>query len=424
MISVERPESLGLCSQRLTRVSEWLKQQISSDRLAGASVLIGRHGHPAFFEATGWADVERRKPFTEDTVVRIYSMTKPVTAIAAMMLYEQGAFQLDDPLHAYLPEFKDLRVWAGGAAPIDHTVAAASPINIRQIMTHTAGLTYGFMQANVVDAAYREQLIEFPGAPEPLEPSIKRLAQLPLICQPGSAWNYSVASDVLGRLVEVWSGQSLGGFLQQNVFEPLGMNETGFQVPAEHATRFASCYAPKSGKSLGGIASVGGDQAPTVTGYKLQDDAATSTFLKPASVLSGGGGLVSTISDYARFCQMLLNGGALNGERLLGRKTVDYLRSNQLPGNRDMAAMGQPVWSETSYDGIGFGLGFAVVLDPVKAAIITSPGEYHWGGAASTFFWLDPVEELYTIFLTQLLPSSTYPIRRELRTRVYQALID
>lgn len=424
MLSIERPEALGLCSQRLTRVSDWLKLQVSSERLAGASVLIGRHGQPAFFEATGWADAERRTPFTQDTIVRIYSMTKPVTSVAAMMLYEQGAFQLDDPLYAYLPEFRDVRVWAGGEAPIDQTSPAAAPMNVRQVMTHTAGLTYGFMQTNVVDAAYRELQLEFPGGPLPLEESVRRLAELPLICQPGTAWNYSVATDVLGRLVEVWSGQSLEAYMQQHIFEPLAMNETGFHVHADHAARLASCYAPKSGKTLGGIATASDDEAPAVTGFKLQDDAATSAFLQPAKVYSGGGGLTSTVGDYARFCQMLLNQGALDGERLLGRKTVGYMRQNQLPDHRDMAAMGQPVWSETSYDGIGFGLGFAVVIDPVKAAIVTSPGEYHWGGAASTFFWLDPEEDLYTIFLTQLLPSSTYPIRRELRTRVYQALVD
>lgn len=424
MISIERPEALGLCSQRLGRVSQWLQDQVASERLAGASVLIGRRGHAAYFEAVGWADEARRLPFTEDTIVRIYSMTKPVTSVAAMMLYEEGAFQLDDPLHAFLPEFKDISVWAGGDAPIERTVAAESPINVRQIMTHTAGLTYGFMQTNVIDAAYRELELEFPGSPLPLAENIRRLATLPLICQPGSAWNYSVATDVLGRLVEVWSGQSLSDFMQQRIFEPLGMAETGFHVAAESALRLASCYAPKSGKTLGGISKPGIDSGPVVTGYKLQDDARSSAFLQPAKLYSGGGGLTSTIGDYARFCQMLLNGGALNGEQLLGRKTVEYMRLNQLPDNRDMAAMGQPVWSETSYDGIGFGLGFAVVLNPVQAAIVTSPGEYHWGGAASTFFWLDPMEELYTVFLTQLLPSSTYPIRRELRTRVYQALVD
>jgi CubicO group peptidase (beta-lactamase class C family) len=349
-----------------------------------------------------------------------------VTTVAAMMLYEAGAFQLDDPVARYLPEFADTRVWAGGGAGVDDTVPMATSMTVRHLMTHTSGLTYGFMQANVVDGRYRAERIEFPGDAGSLAELVARLARIPLICQPGSEWNYSVSTDVLGRLVEVWSGQSLDDFFRNHLFIPLGMLDTGFSVAPENHHRFAALYAPLSGGDLSSVgrAPANAGAAEQRGGLKLQEAAAGSRFLTPTGPCSGGGGLTSTMTDYARFCRMLMNRGELDGVRLLGRKTVEYMRLNHLPDNRDMAAMGQPVWSETSYDGIGFGLGFAVVLDPVKAQIITSVGEHHWGGAASTFFWLDPKEELFTVFLTQLMPSSTYPIRRELRARVYQALVD
>jgi len=420
-----RPESVGLSAARLERVGDWLAEQISSERLAGASVLIGRRGKLAYFRAEGLADQTSARPFSADTIVRIYSMTKPITTVAAMMCYEQGCFQLDDPIALYLPEFRDMRVWAGGAAPIEDTVAANGPITVKHLMTHTSGLTYGFMRANVVDEMYREEGIE-PGSGEAtLAEMVERLAALPLLCQPGSGWNYSVSTDVLGRLVEIWSGLSLDEFFRTRILEPLDMRDAAFHIAPEKQKRFASCYAPLSGAGLASVASAPSD--PTVrktTGFKLQDSAAESSFLTPPTNFSGGGGLTAGMRDYARFCLMLLGGGELDGERLLGRKTVAYMRQNHLPNNGDMASMGQPVWSETSYEGIGFGLGFAVVIDPVKAQILTSVGEHHWGGAASTFFWLDAEEDLFAVMLTQLMPSSTYPIRRELRTRVYQSLID
>jgi len=293
-------------------------------------------------------------------------------------------------------------------------------------MTHTSGLTYGFMHTNCVDKAYRDNGIEFPGAGGELAQWIDRLAELPLICQPGSQWNYSVATDVLGRLVEVWSGKSLADYFQQEIFDPLEMSDTGFHVAPENHHLFASLYGPERGGDMSNVAAstasdVGVDDRG---GLRLLESGADSRYLSPTSLYSGGGGLTGSMSDYARFAQMLLNEGELGGARLLSPTTIRFMRRNQLPDNRDMAAMGQPVWSETSYDGIGFGLGWAVVLDPVKAHLVTSVGEHHWGGAASTFFWLDAEEDLYVIFFTQLMPSSTYPIRRELRTRVYQALID
>jgi CubicO group peptidase (beta-lactamase class C family) len=424
-MDVVSPESVGLSSERLGRVDDWLGEQISSERLAGASVLIGRRGRVAYFGTRGLADKAAARSFNRDTIVRIYSMTKPVTTVAAMMLYEEGRFQLDDPVAKYLPEFASTQVWAGGDAPLAETVPAETPMAVHHLITHTSGLTYGFMQANVVDAAYRSAGLDFSAGGTDLAGQVARLAEVPLLCQPGSQWNYSVSIDVLGRLVEIWSGMSLAEFFQSRLFDPLDMRDAGFHVAEENHGRFAACYAPAVGGDLSSIGRTpSAEEAAGRGGLKLQDSADASSFLSPADVYSGGGGLTASMRDYARFCQMLMNGGELDGARVLSPKTIDYMRLNHLPENRDMAAMGQPVWSETSYDGIGFGLGWAVVIDPVKARFVTSAGEHHWGGAASTFFWLDPEEDLFVILLTQLMPSSTYPIRRELRQRVYQAIVD
>jgi CubicO group peptidase (beta-lactamase class C family) len=419
---VRKAEDVGMSTERLKRITSWLEAQVSSNRLAGCSALVARHGEIVYQQSTGQSDVEAGKAFADDTIVRAFSMTKPITTVAAMMLYEEGAFQLDDPIARYLPEFLNTPVWAGGNAPLEDTSSQETPITVRQIMTHTSGLTYGFMQTNVVDAAYRKAGIGGPSDITNLQAWVKKAAEIPLVSQPGSQWNYSISTDVLGRLVEVWSDLSLEQFFHERIFAPLKMVDTGFHVREENRPRFSALYSPLSGDGMSSVAKSGDPFAEKKTGIKLQESSDKSRYFEPAEIFSGGGGLVSTLADYGRFCQMLLNGGVLDEQRILGRKTVEYMRTNQLPNNSDMAAMGQPVWSETSYDGIGFGLGFAVVLDPVKAHIITSVGEHHWGGAASTFFWIDPEEDLYVIFLTQLIPSSTYPIRRELRTRVYQAI--
>ena len=446
-------EATGLDDTRLQRVRDWLDTQISSNRLMGASVLIGKGGEEVFFHASGVAGISSEpssvqtseaasreghvRPFQRDTIVRLYSMTKPVTTCAAMMLFEQGHFQLDDPIAWYLPAFADMRVWTGQGElgttedMRNHTTTADKPITVRQLMNHTAGLTYGFMNATPVDKYYRDEGLVFPGASSTLEALVDQLAQAPLLCQPGSQWNYSVATDVLGRLVEVWSGLSLADYFAQHIFSPLGMESTGFHVRKADAQQFADLYGPAIAGDPGSIASTSlqgqamrqANSASALEPPVPLDVLASSTFLNDPPLYSGGGGLVGTADDFARFCQCLLNGGELDGVRLLGRKTIEFMRKNQLPGNRDMAAMGQAVWSETSYNGIGFGLGFAVVLDPVEAGMITSRGEHHWGGAASTFFWIDPQEDLYVILLTQLYPSSTYPLRTELRTAVYQSLV-
>jgi len=420
-VSDVKPEAVGISSERLERVSAWLNQQIASERLAGASVAVGRKGHLVYHQTAGLADQEGGQAFAEDTILRIFSMTKPITTVAAMMLYERGCFQLDHPVARYIPAFEQTQVWCGGA--IDDVEPQATRMTVRQLMTHTSGLTYGFMHQNVVDEAYRGRGLDQNKAMN-LAEWVDALAEVPLIAQPGTQWNYSVSTDVLGRLVEIWSGQDLNTFFKQEIFEPLGMVDTGFAVASDQAHRLASLYRPSNGAVMGAKSPAASPLKDRDPGLQLLDEAHSSAYLKMPTFFSGGGGLVSTLFDYCRFCEMLLQGGSLNGVRLLSPKTVEFMRKNQLPDGADMAAMGQPVWSETNYEGIGFGVGWAVVIDPVKANIVASTGEHHWGGAASTFFWLDPEESLYVVFMTQLLPSSTYPLRRELRTQIYQALVD
>jgi CubicO group peptidase (beta-lactamase class C family) len=322
-----------------------------------------------------------------------------------MMLYEEGRFQLDDPITRFLPFFANMRVYSGGGHDLIETVPAARDITFRDLLTHTSGLTYGFMQATLVDAQYRAQGIDFQTAQTSLAALVEQAAALPLLAQPGKAWNYSIATDILGHLVAVISGQSFESFLHERIISPLGMADTGFYVPTASADRFAANYKPGEGGALTQI-----------------DGSSDSRYLAPRELCSGGGGLVSTAPDYMRFCQMMLNKGELGGIRLLGRKTVELMTANHLPG--DMADMGQARFSESSYEGIGFGLGFSVMLNPAKAQILGTAGEYAWGGAASTAFWVDPTEELAVILLTQLMPSSTYPIRRELRVLTYGAITE
>ena len=399
-----RPEDVGLSGDKLAQVDRWMDRLVADGKLPGLSVTVTRRGRVAYTRSTGQSDLARGTPMAADTLVRIYSMTKPLTSVAIMMLYEEGRFQLDDAISRFLPYFANQRVFAGGNRGKMDTVPAARDITFRDLLTHTSGLTYGFMQATLVDAAYRDNGVDFQTADATLGEVVERAAAVPLLAQPGAEWNYSIATDVLGHLVAVISGQSFDSFLQERVIGPLGMTDTSFVVPPEKLSRFAANYVP------------GAD------GLALLDDPATSRFLLPGKICSGGGGLVSTVGDYLRFCQMMLNKGALEGTRLLGRKTVELMTSNHLRG--DMAAMGQPRFSESSYEGVGFGLGFSVMLDPARAQVLGTSGEYAWGGAASTAFWIDPAEEMSVVLLTQLTPSSTYPIRRELRVLTYQAIID
>lgn len=400
------PEQVGLSAARLARISGWMKGWVDSGKLPGLLVAIMRKGELAFAETYGKADVERNKPVRPDTIYRIYSMTKPLTSTAIMMLYEEGRFQLDNPISKFIPAFANSRVAVGGSRGKIDTVPAERDITFRDLLSHTSGLTYGFMEATNVDALYRSKNgIDFQTATTSLKEVVEKLATFPLIAHPGKAWNYSVSTDVLGYLVEVISGQPFEKYLVEKVIKPLGMVDTDFFVPDSKHDRFSANYqAGASGK------------------LEVIDDPTKSRYLKPRTVNSGGGGLVSTASDYLSFCKFMLNKGELDGVRLLGRKTVELMTMNHLNG--DMAAMGMPRWSESTAEGIGFGLGFSVTLDPAKAHILGTPGEYAWGGAASTAFWCDPVEDMAVVMLTQLMPSTTYPIRRELRVLSYQAIVD
>jgi len=406
MQTTARPEDVGLSKTRLDRIDDWMKRYVDSGKLPGMMTVVARRGQVVDWRMRGLIDVEAGKPVAADSIYRIYSMTKPIASVALMMLYERGLFQLDDPIARWLPAFAEPRVFVGGDAENPKTEPARQPITFRHLLTHTSGLTYGFLMAGPVDAMYRAAKIEFnPGRGASLAEMVDRLATMPLLCQPGAGWNYSNSTDVVGRLVEAISGESLPDFFQSRILEPLGMTDTAFHVAADKVDRFAALYGPKPGGGL-----------------ELVDAPGRSHYLKPPETPSGGGGLVGTAHDYMRFATMLRNRGELDGVRLLGRKTVEYMTANHLPG--DMAAMGQPRFSESSYEGIGFGLGFSVMLDPAKAQVVGSPGEYAWGGAASTAFWIDPVEDMIVLLLTQLRPSSTFPIRRELRVLTYQAIVD
>ncbi|WP_428393732.1 serine hydrolase domain-containing protein [Lichenicoccus sp.] len=401
---LDDPGSLGLCPSRLARIDGWMDGLVADGRLAGLSVAVMRRGGLAYRRCHGLADRERGTPFADDTIVRIYSMTKPLVSAAIMMLYEEGRFQLDDPISRVLPCFAGQRVFVGGGGANLATTPAARDISFRDLLTHTSGLTYGFMEATPVDALYRTEGIDFQTSDASLGDLVQRAAALPLLAQPGQAWNYSIATDVLGHLVEVLSGRDLATFLIERILTPLGMTDTGFHVPADELPRFAANYA--RGRR----------------GLRLIDDPAASRFASPKPLCSGGGGLCATAGDYLRFCRMMLGGGELDGVRLLGRKTVALMTANHL--GCDMAQMGQLRFSESTCEGIGFGLGFSVMLDPARAQILGSPGEYAWGGAASTAFWIDPAESMIVILLTQLMPSSALAIRRELRVLTYQAIID
>lgn len=425
MFDVVQPESVGLDSAQLKRISSWMRHQIERNWLPGMSVLIQRRGQTAFFDAAGLMDVEANKPLQADTIFRIYSMTKPITSVAVMMLYEEGHFQLDDPLAKFLPAFSRMQVLSSDKDGQQQLEPARELITIRQLLTHTAGLTYHFMMDSPVDALYRDHDITFLASKASLADTVDRLATMPLLAQPGSAWNYSVATDVLGRLVEVISGLPFDQFLQERIFDPLGMVDTAFSVPAEKLARFAALYAPAPGTAIQTPSSgpkPGVVYAEPQGGLQLMDSP-NGSFARPATLPGGGGGLVSTMSDYLRFCRMLLNKGELDGVRLLGRKTLDFMTTNHLPGS--MAELGQPrFFNDLDGRGAGFGLGFCVVLDPAKTQTLSSAGDYFWHGMASTQFWIDPAEDMIVIQLAQLLPPSVLPLRRQLRAMVYPALID
>jgi CubicO group peptidase (beta-lactamase class C family) len=401
------PGEVGFDAGRLERIDGHFAAYVEDGRLPGWLVLVARRGQIAHLSTYGLRDIEASLPIETDTVFRIYSMTKPVTSVAAMMLYEAGAFELKDPVANFIPSFAGVRVYKSGSALKPQTEPATEPVRIWHLLTHTSGLTYGFHHTHPVDAMYRAAGSEW-GHPAgaDLEAACDIYASLPLVFQPGTEWNYGVSTDVLGRVVEVASGQTLDRFFAERIFEPLGMTDTGFSVPPADLERLAALYIPGPG------------------GKATRMDAMGDEVKQRPLCLSGGGGLASTAADYHRFTTMLLNGGELDGVRLLGPRTVRYMASNHLPGGADLEQVGRPLFAETTFDGIGFGLGFSVVLNPVANKVPCSVGEFSWGGAASTAFWVDPVEDITCVFLTQLLPSSTHPIRTELRRFVYQALVD
>jgi CubicO group peptidase (beta-lactamase class C family) len=413
------PESAGMSKPALDRLENHLKQRyVDAGRFPGTQLLVYRRGKIVHSTVQGFADVERKVPVKDDTIFRIYSMTKPITTVAFMMLVEEGRVALDEPVHKYIPEWKNLGVFQAGTYPAFLTRPPSRPMLIIDLLRHTSGLTYGFQQRSNVDAAYRETKIGEVIKAGTLQTMIEDLAKIPLEFSPGEAWNYSVATDVIGYLVGLISGKPFEQFLKERILDPLGMTDTDFFVPKDKAHRFAACY---SADPQGGFNPLAADRKGTLT---LQDDPSKSSFLSPPSFISGGGGLCSTVADYLTFCRALLNGGELGGVRLLGPKTLKLMASNHLPGGVDLPAMSRSMFSEAAYNGIGFGLGFAVTMNPAQTMIAGSPGEFNWGGAATTSFFIDPAEELITIFMTQVLPSSAYPIRRELRTMVYAAITD
>ena len=421
------PAEVGFNAQRLERIATHFDGYVDDGRLPGVSVLVSRGGRIAYTHRHGERDCERSLPVTSDTIFRIYSMTKPIVSIAAMQLYEQGCFQLKDPISRWIPEFANARVFAGGNVMQYQTREPASEVTVHSLLTHTSGLTYDFHFANEVDALYRANGFNW-GAPGNLEETCEALASLPLLFDPGTEWNYSYSTDVLGRVVELVSGQSLDEYLIDHVTGPLGMTDTGFEVPAADAERFAANYTTTAAAARSFAGNTGAappPYRPDDPGLQrtLMDDPAASAYLGPPKILSGGGGLVSTMGDYHRFTQMLRNSGELDGARIIGRRTLEFMASNHLPGGTDLTECGRALFSEAAFDGVGFGLGFSVVLDPAKAKVVSSKGEFAWGGAASTAFWVDPVEDITVVFLTQLLPSSTHPIRPELKALVYQALV-
>jgi len=407
------PEDKHAFRARLERIDRFMADEyVGPGKLAGSLVQVWRHGELAFTSLQGMADREREVPLAEDTIFRIYSMSKPITSVAFMMLFEEGRFALDEPVSRFIPEWADLQVFESGQLGAFQTRPASRPMQLVDLMRHTSGLTYGFQQRSPVDAAYRELKLGGVDTHGTLDTMISALAGLPLEFSPGEAWNYSVSTDVLGYLVGKISGMPFEQFLRERIFGPLGMTDTAFHVPDDKVQRFSGCYTIGQ---LGGASATGSKPA-------LQDDPRDSHYLKPPSFVSGGGGLVSTAADYMRFARMLLAGGTLDGVRIIGRKTLELMTANHLPGGVDLPQLSRSMFSEAAYHGVGFGLGFATTQVASRTLVPGNAGDFFWGGAASTFFWVDPKEDMIVLLLTQLIPSSAYPLRRQLRTLVYSAL--
>ncbi len=398
----------GISIEALARLDRhFLTRYIEPEKIAGCLTLISRRGEIAHLSALGRMDRERNKPMAADTIFRFYSMTKPITSVALMQLHERGLFQLTDPVHRFIPEWRNLQVMREGNWPDFTTRAAERPMTVRDLLSHQSGLTYGFMEG-ALERAYNKADVYSAGTMRnrDLQSMIDRLSDLPLKFSPGDRWNYGVSTDVCGYLVQTISGQRFDGYLREHIFGPLGMVDTAFDVPADKIDRFAANYERGPARQL-----------------RLLDDPVTSGYAEPQTFFSGGGGLVSTAQDYHRFCQMLLNGGELNGARLLGPKTIELMTMNHLPNGDDLSARAVGTFSETANDGVGFGLGFAMIVDLARTQNIGSIGEYYWGGAASTIFWIDPAEEMIVIFLTQFMPSGTFNFRGQIKQILYPGLV-
>ncbi len=381
------------------------ERYLDSGKLPHAQLLVAREGEIVHFSHQGSAR-EGGAAVDESTLFRIASMTKPVTSLAFMMLVEEAKVSLDTLVHHVLPEFKGIGVYAGGGGGVPFvTGPTAEPMRMVDLLRHTSGLTYGFQNRTNVDAAYRAGRIESWHGNLTLDEFIAALAELPLEFSPGAEWNYSVSTDVLGAVVQRVSGMPLDRFFAERIFGPLGMHDSFFQVPADKLDRLSDCWT------------LGEDRRPV-----MYDRGGESAWAKFPRLVSGGGGLVSTALDYHRFCTMLLNKGVLDGTRIASPKTIELMTMNHLPGGSDLATLSRALFSETTNAGVGFGLGFAVTTDVARTLMPGSPGEYYWGGMFSTAFFVDPVERISMVFMTQFSPSMLYPIRRELKTMIYSAL--
>jgi CubicO group peptidase (beta-lactamase class C family) len=411
------PEDVGISSQRLQQLTDVMKRHVEAHEIPGFATLVGRHGKVVHFETLGSMDDEAGKPLTEDTIYRIYSMTKPIASVALMMLFEENRFTLDEPASKYIPELKALRVLAGGTAANFYTRKPSREPSIRDMLTHCCGFgpTSVLMGPNVVGQIYTDRRISGIPSQGTLASQMERIADVPLEADPGTKWIYSIGTDVVARLCEVLSGQSFDRFLKERIFDPLGMADTSFYVPAEKVDRLAANYRHKgTGRFRAG------------EGYELADAPATSNFARrDGTYFSGVGGLCSTVHDYMRFAKMLTNRGSLDGTRIIGPRTLELMTLNHLPGGADLhTAALRPTGNATLHPGTGFGLGFAVLRDPAAAQVLGSVGEYSWSGAAETHFFISPRDDMFAIFMTQLMGPPGAPFGRELRTSVYQALMD
>ena len=402
-------DAAGMDAARLARVDEHLQERyIRPGKIAGCQVAVIRRGALAHHSTLGFADREREVPVTENTIWRIYSMTKPITGVALMTLYEKGYFQLTDPVSRFIPEWRDLKVAETGPDGERRLVEPARPMQVRDLLMHMSGIGYGRDNSDLDGASLGRRGAGGLRLDQDLEAMVARLADTPLRFHPGSHWLYSLGIDVCGRLVEIMSGRRLDRFMEEEIFTPLGMVDTAFHVPEDRVDRFAACYGRNSRKEL-----------------VLVDDPRDSAYLRAPSFLAGGGGLVSTMADYLAFSQMMLNGGEHNNKRVLGRKTVELMATNHLPGGRTMAEFALAGgYGEVGFEGMGFGLSMSVGQGPAATGVIGSPGEFMWGGAASTIFWVDPAEEMTVVFMTQLLPSGTFNFRGQLKALIYPAIVD